>query len=112
MGIQNWSETVILVTLAPEPDMGEELATVIAMVADDPNKDVVVDFADVQIMTSSSIAKLLKLRKLLFDNEHRLVLSSVAPKTQSIFTLTGLDSVFEFLDNQVLALTSLQVSCN
>ncbi len=112
MGIQNWSESVILVNLAPEPYMGEELETTIAMVAEHPEKNVVIDFAEVQIVTSSSIAKLLKLRKLLFDNDRRLILSSVQPKTQSIFNLTGLDSVFQFLDNQVVALASLQVSCN
>ena len=112
MGIQNWSETVILVNLAPEPYMGEELATVIAMAAEHPEKDVIIDFADVQIVTSSNIAKLLKLRKTLFDNDRRLVLSSVQPKTQTIFALTGLDSVFDFLDDQVVALASLQVSFN
>jgi len=110
MGIQNWSESVILVNLAPEPYMGEELTTAIAMSAEHPEKDVVVDFADVQIVTSSSIAKLLKLRKTLFDNGRRLALSSVQPKTQTIFSLTGLDNVFEFLDDQVVALATLQFS--
>ena len=110
MGIQDWSETVILVNLAAEPYMGEELSTVIAMAAEHSERDVVVDFADVQIVTSSSIAKLLKLRKTLFDNGRQLVLSSVQPKTRTIFTLTGLDSVFEFLDDQFVALASLQVS--
>jgi hypothetical protein len=33
-------------------------------------------FCDVQIVTSSSIAKLLNLRKTLFDNGRRLALSS------------------------------------
>ncbi len=112
MGIQNWSESVILVNLAAEPYMGEELETVVAMVAEHPEKNVVIDFTDVQIVTSSSIAKLLKLRKSLFDNDRRLILSSVQPKTKSIFNLTGLDCVFEFLDNQVVALASIQVSCN
>lgn len=108
MGIQNWSDTVILVSLVPEPYMGEELTTAISMAAEQPEKDVIIDFAEVQIVTSSSIAKLLKLRKTLFDNDRRLVLSSVQPKTRSIFTLTGLDVVFDFLDDQVLALASLQ----
>ena len=108
MGIQNWSETVILVNLAPEPYMGEELAAVISMADEHSEKDVVVDFADVQIVTSSSIAKLLKLRKTLFDTGRRLALSSVQAKTRTIFTLTGLDSVFDFLDDQVIALASLQ----
>jgi anti-anti-sigma factor len=109
MGIQNWSENLILVNLAKEPDMGEELQTVIDMVTEDTSQDVVVDFADTDIITSSSIAKMLKLRKVLADNGRKLVFSSVQPKTKSIFSVTGLDSVFEFMDDQFIALASLQL---
>ena len=109
MGIQNWSDDVILVNLAQEPDMGEELLTVISMVTENGNLNVVVDFADVDIVTSSSIAKLLKLRKVLCDNEQRLVFCSVQPKTKSIFSVTGLNNVFGFMDDQFVALASLQL---
>ncbi len=109
MGIQNWSEEIILVNLAKEPDMSEELQTVVSLVNDDRDVDVVVDFADVDIVTSSSIAKLLKLRKSLCDNGQKLVLSSVQPKTRSIFSVTGLDTVFDFVEDQFIALASLQM---
>ena len=109
MGIQNWSENVILVNLCKEPDLGEELQTVIEMVGADTASDVVLDFADIDIITSSSIAKMLKLRKVLRDNRHTLLFSSVGPKTKSIFNVTGLDTVFEFVDDQFTALASLQM---
>jgi len=109
MGIQNWSENVILVNLAKEPDMGEELQTVIDVVSEDTAQSVVVDFSETDIVTSSSIAKLLKLRKVLHDNNQSLVFSSVKPKTRSIFNVTGLDSVFEFMDDAFIALASLQL---
>jgi len=109
MGIQNWSEDVILVNLATEPDMGEELQTVVDLVAEDTTQNVVVDFVDADIITSSSIAKLLKLRKVLHDNGRSLVFSSVSPKTRSIFNVTGLESVFDFMDDQFIALASLQL---
>jgi len=109
MGIQHWSENVILVNLASEPDLGEELLNVIEMVSGREDQDVVVDFADVDIVTSSSIAKLLKLRKALASHGRRLVLSSVSPKTKNIFVVTGLDNVFEFVDDSFCALASLQV---
>ena len=109
MGIQNWSEDVILVNLAKEPDMGEELQTVIDLVSEDKAQNVVVDFMDTDIITSSSIAKLLKLRKVLHDNNRTLIFSSVKPKTRSIFNVTGLESVFEFMDDQFIALASLQL---
>ncbi len=109
MGIQNWSDNIVLVNLAQEPQLGEELQTVIQMVKEKPYSDVVVDFADVDIITSSSIAKLLKLRKALLDGNHRLVLSSVNRRTHGVFAVTGLDSVFEFVEDQFLALAGLQL---
>ena len=108
MGIQKWSDNIILLNLAPEPQMGEELQTVSGMAGEKGNYDVVVDFADIDIVTSSSIAKLLKLRKVLKDCDHRLLFSSVKPQTRNIFLVTGLESVFEFVDDQFVALASLQ----
>ncbi len=89
--------------------MGEELQTVIDLIVEDAEKDLVVDFSDTDIVTSSSIAKLLKLRKVLQDNTRKLIFSSVKPKTRSIFDVTGLDHVFEFVDDQFIALASLQL---
>ncbi len=109
MGIQNWSDDVILVNLAKEPDMGEELQTVIGMVTDNPGPGVVVSFADVDIITSSSIAKLLKLRKVLCDHGQKLMLCGLQAKTRSVFSVTGLDNVFQFVDDQFVALASLQL---
>jgi anti-anti-sigma factor len=109
MGIQNWSEEIILVDLPAEPEMGEELKTVTEMVRDRGDCEVVVDFSKVDIITSSSLSKLLRLRKLVGDCGHRLVFCSVAPATKGIFTVTGLDGVFEIVDDKFIALASLQM---
>jgi anti-anti-sigma factor len=109
MGIQNWSENIILINLAQEPQLGEELQTVIGTIKEKGDVDVVVDFADVEIITSSSIAKLLRLRKALLDCDHRMVLSSVKPRTQKVFAITGLNGVFEFVEDQFLALAGMQL---
>jgi len=109
MGIQNWSEDIILVDLPAEPEMGDELKTVTELVRDRGDCEVVVDFSKVDIVTSSSLSKLLKLRKLVGDCGHRLVFCSVAPATRGIFTVTGLDGVFEIVDDKFIALASLQM---
>jgi anti-anti-sigma factor len=109
MGIQNWSEDIILVDLPQEPEMGDELKTVIEMVRDRGDCDVVIDFSAVDIITSSSLSKVLKLRKLLGDCGHRLIFCSVAPATKGIFTVTGLDGIFEVADDKFVALASLQM---
>jgi anti-anti-sigma factor len=109
MGIQNWSEDIILVDLPQEPDMGEELKSVTEISRDRGDCDVVVDFSDVDIVTSSSLSKLLKLRKLLADCGHRLVFCNVAAATRGIFTVTGLDGIFELAEDKFVALASLQL---
>ena len=109
MGIQNWSEDVIVVDLQTEPEMGEELANVTSMVRDRGDCDVVIDFSEVDIVTSSSLSKMLKLRKLLTDCGHKLIFCSVAPATKGVFTVTGLDGVFEIVEDKFVALASLQI---
>jgi len=109
MGIQDWSENIILVDLPQEPGMGEELKSIIEIARDRGDCDVVVDFSSVDIVTSSSLSKLLKLRKLLADCEHRLIFCNVAPATRGIFTVTGLDGIFELADDKFIALASLQI---
>ena len=109
MGIQEWSDDIILVNLAKEPQLGEELQATIDMIAVKSNHDVVIDFGDVEIITSSSIAKLLKVRKALSGSGRRVVLSSVSTRTKKVFSLIGLDSVFEFVDDQFVALAGLQM---
>jgi anti-anti-sigma factor len=109
MGIQSWSDDIVLVDLPQEPDMGDELKTVIDIVRDRGDCEVVVDFSKVDIVTSSSLSKLLKLRKLLGDCGHRLVFCNVAAATKGIFTVTGLEGIFEIADDKFVALASLQV---
>jgi len=95
--------------LPQEPDMGEELKTVTEIVRDRGDRDVVIDFSSVDIVTSSSLSKLLKLRKLSADCGHQLVFCNVAAATKGILTVTGLDGIFEFADDKFVALASLQM---
>jgi len=107
MGIQDWSEDTILVDLSGEPEMGNELITVTKMVRDRGDCDVVIDFSGVDIVTSSSLSNLLKLRKMLSDSGHKLVLCSVSSPTKGLFMITGLDGSFEFANDKSEVLGSL-----
>jgi anti-anti-sigma factor len=110
MGIQNWSEDIILVDLPSEPEMGEEMIqTATQQVRDRGDCDVVIDFSKVDIIMSSSLSKLLRLRKLVGDCGHRLVFCSVAPVTNGVFIVTGLDGIFEIVDDKFVALATLQM---
>jgi anti-anti-sigma factor len=109
MGIQNWSENIVLVDLPTEPLMGDELKTIADIIKDRGDCDVVVDFSTIDIITSSSLSKFLKLRKMLMDCDHRLIFCSVAPATKGIFAVTGLDGIFKVVDDKFVALAGLQL---
>ncbi len=107
MGIQDLAENIVLVDASPEPSLNEELKNVTEAVRERGDCDVVIDFSHVDIVTSSSLSKLLKLRKLLSDCEHRLVLCNVATATRAIFSVTALDGIFEMVEDQFAALAAL-----
>jgi anti-anti-sigma regulatory factor len=112
MGIQNWSENIILVDLPEEPEIADELKTVMEIVRDRGDCDVAMDFSAVDIVTSSSLSAMLRLRKLLGDCGRRLVFCNVAAATKSVFVTTGISEIFEFTEDKFTALTGLQmVNC-
>ena len=110
MGIQNWSDDIVVVDLPAEPQLGEELKNVISIARERGDCEVVLDFSEVDIVTSSSLSKLLKLRKLLGDCGQKMIMSNVAPATKGIFTVTGIDTVFDIVDDKFIALASLQLT--
>lgn len=109
MGIQNWSDNIILVDLPKEPDTADELETVVEMVRDREDFNVVIDFSAVDMMTSSSLSKLLKLHKPIAACGQRLVLCGVAASVRGVFTVTGLDGIFELADDKFSALATLEM---
>jgi anti-anti-sigma regulatory factor len=108
MGFQNWSDDIILVDLPREPRLRSELKTLIEIVRDRGDCDVVMDFTSVDIMTSTSISGMLRLRKLLADCGHRLIFCNVPTATRGVFNVVGLDEVFEFAEDKFAALANLQ----
>ena len=108
MTIRNCAEDIIVVDLAPEPKMRLILDSIIETVEGKDNFDAVVSFASVDIVTTSSLRRLLKLRGLLTDRGHRLVLCSLADNTRREFEVTALDEVFEFAGNKTAALAAIK----
>lgn len=108
MGIEAISKDVLVVTLSELPHSSDEFVAINEAVAEKGGCDLVVDFSSVNIMTSSSISDLLKLRQLLCDYGHRLILCNVSAFIKSIFTVSGLDAIFDFADDKSAALAAIQ----
>ena len=107
MSMQIWPEGVVLVELPGEPEMSEELENVIGLVRERDDCDVVLDFGQVTIVTSISLAALLRLRDLLKQCGRRLLLCSVDSATKGVFSVTALDSVFEIVGNRIDAFATV-----
>ena len=95
---------------AKEPKIADELKSVNNSVADGPDCDVIIDFSKVEIITSSSISNLLILRNLLSERGRRLIFCNVAVVTKCIFTVAGLDAVFEFAENKPSAVAAVHAT--
>lgn len=101
MSIHRGAQDVILVDLPREMEKHSELQTVIGMVRDRGDCDVLVDFSHVDVVGGACLAGLLELRRLLRDCGHKLTLCSVAPAIKGVFTVARLDDLFEFAQDRV-----------
>jgi anti-anti-sigma regulatory factor len=110
MGIQSLSEDVLLITLPEQPQQGDELETVNNMLSETVDRDVVIDFSKVEMLTSESICGLMILDKLLRGSGRRLVLCSLPSAIKQIFVRTGLLTVFQFADSEPDALAHVHSS--
>ena len=109
MGIQSWSDYIILVDLPRELQEHNQLQTVIETVRQKGDCSVVVDFSNVDIVGSTTFARLLELRQALHDRGHTLVLCGVSPATKGVFIVSRLDGLFDFVADRFAALATLQM---
>ena len=108
MGIENLSKGIV-VTLPVESEIiVRELKNVNQMVSSGDGCDVVIDFSNVEILNSSSISNLMILRELLHERGRQLILCNVSPSIMSVFTVAGLDKLFEFVDDKQTALAATE----
>jgi anti-anti-sigma regulatory factor len=109
MGFQDISEQIVLLTLPDEVrKTSDELDSFNKVISEREDCDVVIDFSDVKILTTVCIKHLMVLRSLLHGCGHRLILCGLSNPTKSIFTLAGLDGVFEFAIDKDAAVATIQ----
>jgi anti-anti-sigma regulatory factor len=108
MGIQNFSKNIVLITLPEQPQYGDELEVVNSMLCETVDRDVAINFANVQMLTSETICGLMILDRLLGGAGHQLVLCNLSSAIKQIFVRTGLVTVFQFADDELAALGYLR----
>ena len=109
MPIQHWSDAILILELQAGSEMTDELNSLARYVAEREKYNVVVDFTDVGEITSASLSRLLRLRKLTAEGGGRLVLCNIAPDTEDVLAVTGLSDVFELTRDRFTALATLEM---
>lgn len=107
----DWSEDILVTELTDEPALSEELHAIIDRANASRGKvpHVVLNFGQVSYITSSNLAQLLRLKKVLHEHDARLRLCSLTDQVWSVFLVTGLDKVFSFAPDPLTALAGLQL---
>lgn len=110
MSIQKWSDQIWFVAPDDEPNFSEELSGLRDEATKvDPMPHLIVDLAGVNHLNSSQITQLLRVRKLVKDNEVSLRLAGPSDSVWAIFLTTGLDKIFRFSSDISTALAELQM---
>ncbi len=112
MSIESWSENILVVELQDDPAFADDVTTVIDQLDTRTDVDVVLNFAAVNYINSSNLAKLLKLRKQVVNNKRRLILCGIDTSVWGLFLVTGLDKVFEFADDVSNGLAAVQLAAD
>ncbi len=94
MKIVSIAGDITVFSVRGEPNLGDELQAITEMVAGDIDSNVIINFVCVDIIRSSSLTKLLKLRQALVARGRQIVLCNIHPLTQSIMEITDLHRVF------------------
>lgn len=110
--LTDWSDDIVVVDLADDPQLSDELSAIIDRVAGsetDAVPHVVLNMGLVGYIKSSNLAQLIRLRKLVQDVSRELVLCSVDDRVWSVMMVTGLDKMFEVAPDPMTALAGIQL---
>ena len=77
------------------------------LVDDDGRRKIVLDFSNVEYLSSAALGKLITMNKKVADAGGQLRLCSIRPDIYEVFAITRLNKVFDIRDTQEAALASL-----
>jgi len=109
MTIQKWSEKIIVAEFSDDPQFSDEMGSLIDMISSTP-AHVILNLSAVSHLNSSNISSLLRLRKKLQQSNSRLLISGVNNQIYGILEVTGLNEVFEFVEDTPTALAKIQLA--
>lgn len=85
-------------------ELGQELFD---LVEKEDCKKIVLNFDNVEFLSSAALGKLITFEKLTKRNGASLILTNIAPEIFQVFAITNLDKLFQIKDNESDALAVL-----
>lgn len=85
-------------------ELGQELFD---LVERDDRKKIVLNFDNVEFLSSAALGKLITFEKKAKRNDSQLILSNISPEIFQVFAITNLDKLFTIKDSEADALAVL-----
>ena len=100
MSLRHLSDEIILVTAPKEPLLCQKLMQINeVLISGNADSDVIIDFAQVKLITSASLSNLILLHKSLAEKNKRLILCNLAFESKCIIRTAGLHNLFHIVPN-------------
>tara|TARA_B100001750_G_scaffold203624_1_gene179507 strand:+ start:389 stop:733 length:345 start_codon:yes stop_codon:yes gene_type:complete len=109
MTLNQWSNDILILELQDEPDFSEDTDALLANLRGDEtsNSNVIIDLQQVFKLNSSNLGALIEIKKTLQSQGKRMVICNISDSLWSTMLATGLDQVFEFIEDTTTALLLL-----
>jgi len=107
MAVVNLTDQIMQINLPGEPQACSELQQLNEKVCEKCDSNIIIDFSQIEIITSASISNLLILHNCPQENGRKLVLYRVRVSAKCIFRVAGLDSFFNFAPDKASAMSTL-----
>jgi anti-anti-sigma factor len=106
MTLNQWDENILILELQDEPDFSEDTDTLLLTLrgGEEPFPNVIIDLQNVATLNSSNLGALIEIKKLLQTKDKRMVVCNISDSIWSTMLATGLDQVFEFIEDTTTAL--------
>jgi anti-anti-sigma factor len=106
MTLNQWDENILILELQDEPDFSEDTDTLLLTLrgGEEPFPNVIIDLQNVATLNSSNLGALIEIKKILQTKDKRMVVCNISDSIWSTMLATGLDQVFEFIEDTTTAL--------
>ena len=101
---------VIYIAVSREPELQRELEIINKIVHGRSDCNVIISLANIEMLTSSSLGRLISLHNSLSEKNCKLILCRLNLPTKGIFVTAGLNKLFNFAEDVFAAMTKIKGS--